>query len=302
MIYYYTRSFKSYLKNMIQKIFLTCIFLFFSGYYITFAQDCETLENEFEKYECRSNKVCKVYNENKRVFNIQKFETVESYSNFELTDIILSSGTSQKGIQKAVEIYKENMNSIYKCAIIWAQKNSLYRLLNLPVQDNVKKSIEPKIKNIIQKLDISANANKCLNIDTQTVFNKLSILRQTTYLTCDYSFYMEYLKHYYNNPANALWIQQDDFNKKDEEVKSYTLLEAADKVTKAQNDVNQELSQAYKVFPIAYHAYSEYENNFPIHFLLELLKEDFYMFREKLHQVLNPINQVVYKISNAMKE
>ena len=26
------------------------------------------------------------------------------------------------------------------------------------------------------------------------------------------------------------------------------------------------------------------------------------IFREKLHEVLNPINQVVYKISNAMKE
>jgi hypothetical protein len=117
MIYYYTRSFKSYLKNMIQKIFLTCIFLLLYPH-ISLAQDCETLENEFEKYECRSDKVCKGYNENKRVFNIKKFESVESYSNFELTDIILSSGTSQKGIQKAVEIYKENMNSIYKCAII----------------------------------------------------------------------------------------------------------------------------------------------------------------------------------------
>lgn len=286
---------------MIKKIFLISLFLFTSAPFVG-AKDCETLTDEFEKYQCRSENVCKLYDENKKVFNAEKFKTAESYKDFELSDILITSGSEHKGIQKAVEVYKENMNSIYKCAIIWAQKNSLFRLLDLPVNENVKKSIEPKIQNLIQKLDIAANANKCLNIDTNTVFNKLSILRQTTYLTCDYNFYMEYLKNYYNNPANALWMDQKEFDSKNEEVKEYSLLEAANKITWAQSNIRQEISQAHKVFPIAFHAYSEYENNFPIHFLLELLKEDFYIFREKLHNVLNPINQVVYKISNAMKE
>lgn len=286
---------------MIKKIFLISLFLFASTPFVG-AKDCETLTDEFEKYQCRSDNVCKQYDENKKVFNIEKFKTAESYKDFELSDILITSWSEHKGIQKAVEVYKENMNSIYKCAIIWAQKNSLFRLLDLPVNENVKKSIEPKIQNLIQKLDITANANKCLNIDTSTVFNKLSILRQTTYLTCDYNFYMEYLKTHYNNPANALWIDQKELDSKNEEVKEYSLQEAANKITSAQNNIYQEISQAHKVFPIAFHAYSEYENNFPIHFLLELLKEDFYIFREKLHNVLNPINQVVYKISNAMKE
>lgn len=301
MIYHDTRGFKSYLKNMIQKFFLLFLFLFLS-LPITSAKDCEMLEDEFEKYECRSDKICKQYDENKKVFNTEKFKNVESYKEVEIGDILLTSGSKQKWIQKAVEIYKQNMNSIYKCGIIGAQKNSLRRLLELPIHENVKKSIEPKIHDIIKKLDITANSQKCLNIDTQTVFNKLGIFRQTTFLTCDYSFYMEYLKDYYNHPAHALGVDPKERENQSEEIQSYSLLEAADKITAAQKNISQELTQAYKVFPIAFHAYSEYENNFPIHFLLELLKEDYYILREKLHEVLNPINQVVYKISNAMKK
>ncbi|MDP2396643.1 MAG: hypothetical protein Q8S84_04390 [bacterium] len=53
---------------------------------------------------------------------------------------------------------------------------------------------------------------------------------------------------------------------------------------------------------MAFHALTEYENNISIHFLLELIKDDYIILREKLHEVINPINQVVYKISNAMRK
>lgn len=68
-----------------------------------------------------------------------------------------------------------------------------------------------------------------------------------------------------------------------------------------QNAIQDEIERVYKIFPIAFQAYSEFENNFTIHVLLELLKDDFYTYRKNLHKVINPINQVVYKISNAMK-
>ncbi len=283
-----------------KKIILFSLFLFFTPN--VFANtNCELLEDEFEKYECRSEKLCKEYDENKKVFNIEKFKKAENYKNASLSNILVTSGSQEKIIQKAVEVYKENMNSIYKCAIIWAQKNSLNKLKKLPTNENVRKSIESKINDILQKLDTTARTNNCLNIDKNTVLNKLSILRQTTYLTCDYSFYMEYLKTYYKNPANALGVDAEESEIWWEE-KSVPITQAANILTSIQNNIEKEVAQAYKVFPIAYHAYSEYENNFPIHFLMELLKEDFYIFREKLHEVLNPINQVVYKISNAMKE
>ena len=68
------------------------------------------------------------------------------------------------------------------------------------------------------------------------------------------------------------------------------------------NKPDSEIDQTYKVFPLAFHAYTEYENNISIHFLLELIREDYITLRQKLHEAINPINQVVYKISWAMKK
>ncbi len=67
-----------------------------------------------------------------------------------------------------------------------------------------------------------------------------------------------------------------------------------------QIEIDNEIEHSYKMFPLAYHAYSEYENNYSIHVLLELIKEDYMVLRKKLYSALNPINQVVYKIANAM--
>jgi hypothetical protein len=80
------------------------------------------------------------------------------------------------------------------------------------------------------------------------------------------------------------------------------MTQVANDMSSINSSLEAEIKHAYKTFPVSYNAYTEYENNFPIHFLLELLKEDYYIFRQKLHEVLNPINQVVYKISNAMKK
>lgn len=286
------------------KKYLLILFWIFILWYgqLVFAQDCEVIEDEFEKYICRSELVCSEYKENKKVFNPELFKRVESYEDFDLGDLILSSNTTQKGIQSAVKVYKENMNSIYKCAIIWAQKNSLNRILSLPTESNVKATLEPKIKSIIQKLDVASKNSKCLNIDQSTVYNKLSILTQATHLTCDYSFYMEYLKKYYDNPQNALWIDPATIDNSNERAKAYSIQQATTMIQQAQNDIQKELNQAYKIFPVVFHAYGEYENNFPLHFLLWLIREDYYTFRIKLHQTLNPINQVVYKIANAMKK
>jgi len=120
---------------------------------------------------------------------------------------------------------------------------------------------------------------------------KLKILQQTTYETCKYVNYLEYLKERNDKIENVL----------DEDKDTYTINEIYVAESRKNNEIDEEIDHAYKVFPIAYHAYSEYENNLPIHLLLELLREDFIILREKLHAVLNPINQVVYKISNAMR-
>jgi hypothetical protein len=53
---------------------------------------------------------------------------------------------------------------------------------------------------------------------------------------------------------------------------------------------------------MAFETYVDYENNYPVHVLLEIIKEDFKILRRKFHEAISPLNQVVYKISNAMSK
>lgn len=285
-----------------KNLFLIFILIFLNIVITNASSDCENITDDFKKYECRSEKICKKYDENKKVFNFEKYKDANTYKESEAS-VLVSSGLEDKVAKKVVSIYKENMNSIYKCAIIQVQKNSILnikqKLLSLDRTWDIKKSFEPKVEDLINKLDMISKSSQCLNIDKQTIFNKLSILRQTTYLTCDYSFYMEYLKTYYSDPINILWLDKKQI---EENNLDYATKDVANKIKNIQKKLDTEVNHAYKTFPIAFNAYSEYENNFPIHFLLELIKEDYNIFRNKLHEVLNPINQVVYKISNAMKK
>lgn len=286
-----------------KKIIFICI-LFFIIPYGTFAaatnDDCESISDAFAQYQCKSQKICKQYDENKKVFNIEIYKSAESYKKAKVPgNVLVVSDTQINAIAKAITIYKENMNSVYKCAVVQAQKNSYNKILQFIGNKNIKALVEPKIKQRLENLKVISKANKCLNIDSTTIFNKLSILRQTTYLTCDYNVYMNYLGTYFSD-FQKLYDLENVPKSEAQEARSVT--EAAKDLQRVAWDISLEIEQAYKVFPLAYHAYWEYEDNFPVHFLLELLKEDYQELRQKLHQVLNPINQVVYKISNAMKQ
>jgi len=74
------------------------------------------------------------------------------------------------------------------------------------------------------------------------------------------------------------------------------------KEAKKKQEIQTEIENTNKAFPVVFKAYSEYENNITAHVLLELLREDYNLLRENFHKSINPINQVVYKISNAMRK
>jgi hypothetical protein len=124
-----------------------------------------------------------------------------------VSDLFLKTSREEKPIKKAVSVYKENMNSIYKCAMIGIQKNALLNIkdrLKVDKTGDIKKSVGGKIDIIINRLNEYSSSSKCMAVKKESTVNKLSILKQATQMTCQYAFYIDYLKEYYKDPANAL--------------------------------------------------------------------------------------------------
>ena len=46
-------------------------------------------------------------------------------------------------------------------------------------------------------------------------------------------------------------------------------------------------------------AFTEFEKTYAAHIILTFIQQDYLALRESLKQLLNPIGQVIYKISNA---
>jgi len=127
------------------------------------------------------------------------------------------------------------------------------------------------------------------------------MLNQVTHQLCEYNNYLEYLKEYNSVTAN---IFKQDKNAEDWEklIQSYNISDIISLEKEKKNQIQNEITKAYELYPIALKTYNEYESHLPIHDLLTLLQKDYLSLKQELHKNLNPINQVVYKISNAMKE
>jgi len=104
----------------------------------------------------------------------------------------------------------------------------------------------------ISRLDISANTIGCTLADDETVHNKLNILKETSYQACKHVSYLEYLKTFYEK-TNNLYSEQEA-----EEVYGTNIFtdivtpqEISNDINTRKNAVAREISQTYKVFPIA---------------------------------------------------
>ncbi|MDD2907105.1 MAG: hypothetical protein PHH98_00550 [Candidatus Gracilibacteria bacterium] len=212
-----------------------------------------------------------------------------------------TSGKYKSGndVELAKTQYRKNMDGIYDCAT----KVSYYRGLKTIKKDLINKNaslksrLEPKLDAKIFEIEksIAENSNKCkITSEKNNSIIKKSILKQTTYELCKYNFYLEYLKSFNENIST---LKEGD--NKNESTPINSILK---KEIEKKSLIQKEIDDSYKVYPIAFKAYSEYENNITIHILLELLREDYNLLREGLHKSINPINQVVYKISNAMSK
>ena len=116
------------------------------------------------------------------------------------------------------------------------------------------------------------------------------------------------LKKYYNDTNNTLstsakklWAINAKYVKNTSSVPS-TQTELLSVITGLSSTINSQLDKAYDSFPIVFTAYSEYENNYKVHKINELLIVSFNLYKTALYRALSPINQVIYKIINAMEK
>jgi len=270
------------------------------GVYADEVDVCET-KNGYELYECRAEKVCEPYESEKPVFDTEEYLEASEY----LDALDTNESSAFEVLEEVKSQYRNNIGTIYSCAMIQAQRNSL----NLIEKELLGFNKSWKLDDIIgrridvreRKLESAAKKLECnTSTDKKSIYNKQNILKETTSEACTYVTYLEYLKEYYDNIPNVLWVNEEDATSSTGAIKVYSTAEIWNLITSIETSIDQEIEQTYKVFPIAFQAYTEYENNYPLHFLLEVIREDFVLLRKSLHQALMPIAQVWYKIINAM--
>lgn len=264
-----------------------------------FWDEVQTLSDKkwYDLYQERVSLFCSEYkindNSSEMIYLIDNDNQFKNYDNWWI-DI-------NKSLSVWKDQYRKNMDDIYWCAtnIVY------YRSLKLIKEDLITKNpklnwrLQNKLNYKINEIEkkIIETSNKCkITWEKNNWIIKKSVLKQVTYEYCKYNFYLEYLKEINQNNINL-----------DEETKNNTenakwINEVVKKVANKKKEIEKEISDTNKAFPVAFKAYSEYENNITVHILLELLREDYILLREAIHKTLNPINQVSYKISNAMRK
>lgn len=254
----------------------------------------------YRLYQCRVQDICeKEYFEKINKAIVYDTNTTSNKYDEEIVEF---------GLDNAKEKYRNNINNIYKCWLLKVQKDSLAlikdKLLSIDKWGWVKDKIDRKLSLQITKIDIKFDQVWCIDTRATTIQNKFNILNQATYELCKHHSYLEFLKEYNSDINNVLFIKTPEWEPKTTEdeknSKEYSVKDVANIITNVQSNIELEIDHSYKMFPLAFHAYSEYENNYPIHVLLQLIREDYMVLRQKLYAALNPINQVVYKIANAM--
>jgi hypothetical protein len=132
------------------------------------------MSNSYNKFQCRVEAVCDAkYKNNKVSFDTESYKEASMYKSITVSDVFLVSNRSEKPLRKAVAIYKTNMNSIYNCAMIGSQINALNlskeKLLKIDKSGSIKNTIEPKITQNLQKLQLQSKQLKCKNIDKSII-------------------------------------------------------------------------------------------------------------------------------------
>lgn len=219
-------------------------------------------------------------------------------SNPSRIDMINLTNPAPNFLEKAGFVYKEAMGTIYACAVINAKLKIIKNLLdNVTIaKSNIKQGLE-KQKSILTK---QIDSKYCRNISegTQELSIKKILLDNTTYQYCNYRQYLYYLDYTSRNNLDLYFKSKNIPNGTTDS----SLLKETDGTAtyiKYQNEhIKREITHVKEIFPQAIVAYTEFERTYASHIILELILQDYIDLRATLKQLLNPIGQVIYKISN----
>lgn len=280
-----------------------------SNNFLNFNNECNNKVG-FEMYECRVTNLCNpcIGDNPKKIFKTEEYPDADELKSSRR----LASFNVLDPFYKVQDIYVENMNSIYKCVLIDIQERWLEYLEQIISATDktwlVKKELQTKIWSEKTKIKAKKASLKCTwwweDSSDETLIKK-EVLEQTSLEFCKYSYYLLYLKEYYTINKNLLWITDEEIESDtswDTENEGIKINEVSSWSYYVNKTIDEELIRINKVFPLAYYAYSEYEDNYVLHLMLTLIKQDFVIARDQLAKVLWPINQVAYKIKDAMKK
>lgn len=284
-------------KKLKYLIITSVIFSIFLSWYILNADE-KKIPTGYELYTNRNEELCSSYEPKNPIFPTEQFPDL----NEDIPQDQKIYSIDDNDLEVAQKIYVDNVNNIYKCAMIWAQERSINFIMQELGEDKETWALNKAYTAQLQNIKRLKEESECLSTNkTNNPTDKKNMLDQVTNQLCQYHNYLEYLKEYNSITANI--IQKDKILEDGEKImQNYNISDIISKEKEKKSQIENEIQKAYDLYPIALKSYNEYETNLPIHDLLTLIQKNYVDLRLELHKNLNPINQVVYKISNAMKE
>lgn len=292
-----------------KKILLSFL-LFFSFQASVFWDEACDLRDGYERYLCNVKNTCEIYEPEVRIFNTEK--TDKMY----LEDYNLSIA---KGL------YRQNMNDLYRCAILKSQNNA-YRIVGQKLKTPFSWNLDDIISGQRDRLTEQIDRIQCQKAEIDNFEFKVHVLKESTFEMCKYMHFLEYLRTDHVNNFNNL-LKEKEISENVEALlesnpeewrelyleqwrdpeyklqqKNYTIWEIIELDKETRDEMAEEIQHTKRVYEVAFQTYSNYENNLVVHILLEMLENDFLQLRNKLYSALSPINQVVYKVINAMSQ
>ena len=302
-------------KSLFSRIWII-FFIVFLGVNIQIvnADDCAD-KQWYPRYQCQVKNVCvEEYDKNSdgRVFNTDKIE--RSYQEW-------------YNLYIAKNLYRENMNSIYKCAILKSQNDAYSAILNqlninnpsIWIFTNRIQDQQARLENQINSLDCEKSSKN------KSGFNiKKQVLDESTFEMCKYLHFLDYVDNTHVKNIGNL-IKDEEISKQVEEIfeqnpeagiesylelsnveeyefqeDTYTTWKILELQISANQEIADEIEHTKRVYEVAFQTYANYELNMVVHLLFDMLENDFRQVRDKIYAMLSPINQVAYKIPNAM--